>query len=277
MNNIQEETRTTSLLFQHLSQSQPRHRELSKFHMHIFNMFNVQALSVATLLLSRGWALPTLYNTTENKASTSVLFTASPGNAVDHCFESTFENKTSGASPKVQHCLKLVSNISGGGDWTINTYKHSQIAQYGTCAFGVESPKGDGWYMVGSQDIIDLINDSMNKYQSEGLVGAKGQMPCERKGDGHEIDVVWGIFHTGCHNWDDPDKCHQYSMKRLKNRMSRILRLCVTDGMTCFISFLATPKLVLIEYWKAVWRAATFGTDEGFVDSSQRRAEQRRC
>jgi hypothetical protein len=50
-------------------------------------------------------------------------------------------------------------------------------------------------YKVGNQDIIDLINDSVSKFQRDGLVGSKGVMNCQQLG----LDltyVLWGLYHT---------------------------------------------------------------------------------
>lgn len=66
---------------------------------------------------------------------------------------------------------------------------------YGTCAFGVQSfDVGATWYNVGNQDIIDLINSSIQKFTWNGLVGSKGNMHCQGDKNGGSVD--WGLYHT---------------------------------------------------------------------------------
>ncbi|KAL4725816.1 hypothetical protein ACLX1H_006490 [Fusarium chlamydosporum] len=98
----------------------------------------------------------------------------------DMCGDSTFENKSSGGSPKVDDCRQIARNIAGGGKWTVGAGgEHHQLVQYGTCAFGAQ---GAGSNMnsafIGNTDIIDLINDSIKRFEWNGLVGASGVMGC---------------------------------------------------------------------------------------------------
>ncbi|PPR07930.1 hypothetical protein CVT24_000910 [Panaeolus cyanescens] len=99
---------------------------------------------------------------------------------INNCGDSDFINQTSGGSPFVSDCLQIAANIAGGGSWAVALLTHRQLVQYGTCAFGVQ---GGFWlgvtnYKVGNADIIDLINDSVSRFQWNGRVGAKGSMPC---------------------------------------------------------------------------------------------------
>ncbi|PSN59371.1 hypothetical protein BS50DRAFT_476817, partial [Corynespora cassiicola Philippines] len=115
----------------------------------------------------------------------------------NECGDSSFENQTTGGSPTVNDCRQLARNIAGNGRWTVGAGgEHRQLAQYGTCAFGAQGNKSMNWAYIGNQDIIDLINDSINRFQWNGLVGAKGSMAC-RGGSGQIIDteMIWGIYH----------------------------------------------------------------------------------
>lgn len=50
---------------------------------------------------------------------------------------------------------------------------------------------------IGNQDIIDLINSSIEKFQWEGKVGAAGVMGCQSlTGLVGGVDMRWGIYHT---------------------------------------------------------------------------------
>jgi hypothetical protein len=115
------------------------------------------------------------------------------------CGTSTFTDATSDASPLVTDCQHIVTNIAGTqGSWEVEAaigHQH-QLVQYGTCAFGVTGTKGTGDvdFHVGAQDIVDLINSSIQKFAWKGLVGASGNMACQ--GDAGNDNVNWGIYHT---------------------------------------------------------------------------------
>ncbi|KAF9776746.1 hypothetical protein IL306_005037 [Fusarium sp. DS 682] len=119
--------------------------------------------------------------------------------SVSDCGDSTFENHSSGGSPQVSDCQQIARNIAGGGTWTVGAGgEHHQLVQYGTCAFGAQ---GAGSSMnaahIGNQDIIDLINDSIARFQWEGKVGAAGEMSCESiTGLFDGAKMRWGIYHT---------------------------------------------------------------------------------
>ncbi|PPQ75191.1 hypothetical protein CVT24_010130 [Panaeolus cyanescens] len=135
--------------------------------------------------------------------------------SVNDCGTSTFDNQTSGASPRVDDCLTIARNIAGGGSWVcyfwffiiawaltvlkaVALLAQHQLVQYGTCAFGVQA----GFYLgvtnfkVGNSDIIDLINDSVRMFQWNGLVGSKGTMACQSDPSQLPIIVDWGLYHT---------------------------------------------------------------------------------
>ncbi|KAF4464653.1 hypothetical protein FALBO_8509 [Fusarium albosuccineum] len=106
------------------------------------------------------------------------------------CGDSSFENQTSGASPRVVDCQQLNYNIRNGGTWFVGGSQR-QLASYGDCAFGARVNAGPACWArwVGNQDIIDLINDSIARYGGNGLVGAKGEMKCN---GGCTVD--WGLY-----------------------------------------------------------------------------------
>lgn len=117
----------------------------------------------------------------------------------DECHDSTFENETSDASPLVEDCLQIISNIEGDAstDFTHQVVGENQrqILQYGSCAFGIEATatNGNADFTVGGQDVIDIINDAVSRFGAGGKIGAKGQMKCS--GNVKDQDVEWGIYH----------------------------------------------------------------------------------
>lgn len=117
----------------------------------------------------------------------------------DVCGASTFVDQTSGASPPVSDCRALIKKIQDRSEPTDHEIENAigsqhQIEEYGECKFGVQGSgkHGNIDFHVGGQDIIDLINDSINKYGSSGRVGAKGSMSC--KGTVKDQDVDWGLY-----------------------------------------------------------------------------------
>jgi hypothetical protein len=116
---------------------------------------------------------------------------------INDCGDSTFVNQVSGASPTVADCNHLASNIAGDGTWTVSDTGQHQLAQYGTCALGVQATS-NGWYAyIGNEDIRDLIYESIRRFQWNGLVGSKGHMECQSgKGTLGDIGIDWGIYHT---------------------------------------------------------------------------------
>ncbi|KAF2830339.1 hypothetical protein CC86DRAFT_402385 [Ophiobolus disseminans] len=118
--------------------------------------------------------------------------------SINDCGDSSFENQSSGGSPKVSDCQQMARNIAGGGTWTTTFYLQRTLVTHKTCAFGVYSQGSSNTgtaFNVGNQDIIDLVNTSIAKFQWNGLVGAKGKMPCEGvRADW--ADVEWGLYHT---------------------------------------------------------------------------------
>ena len=112
-------------------------------------------------------------------------------NSVNDCGDSSFINQSSGGSPLISDCQMIQRNIAGGGTWTTNAIVgQRQLVQYGTCAFGVTVRSGTA--NVGNQDIIDIINTSIQMFSYEGRVGSKGTMPCQGPLGGTTVD--WGLY-----------------------------------------------------------------------------------
>lgn len=110
------------------------------------------------------------------------------------CADSTFVDQTSNASPKVEDCRQLIRNIEGtGASYEPGVGPQSEIARHASCKFGVTGKvAGNLYFHVEGQDIIDIINDSINKFGGSGKVGAKGKMRCS----GNTVDqsVDWGLY-----------------------------------------------------------------------------------
>lgn len=114
---------------------------------------------------------------------------------VTKCSGYTYEDETTSASPLVSDCKVLMSNIAGTtGTWTTGIGPQRTIPKYGTCKFGVQSVgvTGDVTFNTGSQDVVNIITESIAKYEWEGRVGAKGYMKCD--GDAGSQKVKWGLF-----------------------------------------------------------------------------------
>ncbi|KAL8371943.1 hypothetical protein RB595_001650 [Gaeumannomyces hyphopodioides] len=117
----------------------------------------------------------------------------------DHCGASSFENTGSDVSPLVSDCQQVIKNIEGDAS-TVFTHSitgHREILKFGTCRFGIERTGGTGGtvqFMVGGQDVIDLINDAIKQFGGGGRVGAKGVMPCAGVTVNTKVDVLWGIY-----------------------------------------------------------------------------------
>ncbi|OIW29502.1 hypothetical protein CONLIGDRAFT_669360 [Coniochaeta ligniaria NRRL 30616] len=138
---------------------------------------------------------PRAYTSLVNSTNPIVFL---PSDSINECSESTFTDQTSDASPKVDDCLRIATNIAGGGRWEVEaaTGEQHQLVQWGTCAFGVKAvpPWGDAFFYVGNQDIIDIINTSIQMFGGRGVVGSKGDMSCQAARE--PPNVEWGIYHT---------------------------------------------------------------------------------
>ena len=125
---------------------------------------------------------------------------------VNDCGKSTYEDETSGGSPTVADCQKIVRNIANGGTWKVSLIgEQYTLVDFGTCAFGAEGNKAADTAHIGNADITDLINESIKRFQSGGRVGAKGKMSCQSdRGGMGSGDLKWGLYTNP--NWTPPSK-----------------------------------------------------------------------
>lgn len=114
----------------------------------------------------------------------------------------TYTNEGSGGSPLVSDCLQLNANIDKDGNWRVMEDTQHQIAQYKTCAYGVEpfnKPSLD-IVVIGNGDIITTISESVKRFGGTGKVGASGTMWCQLVTDvvrnGNYAKIKFGIYHT---------------------------------------------------------------------------------
>jgi hypothetical protein len=49
-------------------------------------------------------------------------------------------------------------------------------------------------FKVGGQDAIDIINESIKRFATDGRVGAKGVMSCSGTTVNTKVNVEWGIY-----------------------------------------------------------------------------------
>ncbi|KAK8062875.1 hypothetical protein PG997_014972 [Apiospora hydei] len=113
------------------------------------------------------------WDTTKKGSSPHYPCDIPPGR--DTCGDSTFEDHT---------------------DFTTQVVGKNQreIGKSGTCHFGVEATKVNGNvnFVVGGQDMIDIINEAVKRFGGDGRVGAKGNMNCN--GNIKQQAVKWGIY-----------------------------------------------------------------------------------
>ncbi|KAL6233081.1 hypothetical protein BDW75DRAFT_252210 [Aspergillus navahoensis] len=124
-------------------------------------------------------------------------FPCNIANGKDYCGESTFEDQGSEASPLIEDCKQIIKNIQGtDGEWNTSPLeKQRALVSYGSCKFGVTGKGIDGnvSFMTGAQDIIDIINDAIEKFgRNDGRIGAKGTMQCD--GNIKKQKVDWGLY-----------------------------------------------------------------------------------
>jgi hypothetical protein len=117
----------------------------------------------------------------------------------DRCGGSTFTSLTSQYSPSVSDCKCVVDGVNKrGGYWFARPVDGlkvmTQIISCGSCAFAVKSDNDFG-SQVGDTDVRDLINDAINRFAKNGLIGATGDMGCQN--DQNEAKTTWTIMHVG--------------------------------------------------------------------------------
>jgi hypothetical protein len=125
------------------------------------------------------------------------------------CEGYTYYGDSSCASPYIKDCQQMLQNFDQSGGHNIEIGHNVQIANYQTCALNVKGPAGKTFYSVGLQDIIDLVNNSINNgslynpdYPTQ--IGAGGSMVCSAQPQGTE-NVAWSIDLN--QNWSDNPSC----------------------------------------------------------------------
>lgn len=138
------------------------------------------------------------WDTTKKGSSENYPCDVPPGK--NTCEDSSFVDQTTGASHLVVDCQTIIRNIEGNGstDFThqVVGHPHREILHYGTCAFGIEATKTDENvnFVVGGQDVIDIINDALDRFARDGKIGAKGNVNCN--GNVKSQPIEWGVYHT---------------------------------------------------------------------------------
>lgn len=90
----------------------------------------------------------------------------------DRCGDSSFINHTTTGSPTANDCWVIADtmqhwlNTPGSPeDWSFYGTSYTGIVWYGTCIFGVHTDYAAALTHIGSQDIRDLVVDSINRFQ----------------------------------------------------------------------------------------------------------------
>jgi hypothetical protein len=113
------------------------------------------------------------------------------------CYDITFEDQTSDASPSVSDCQGIIRNIGGtDGRWDTGIGPQKRLVLFGNCAVGVQNDgvKGSVDYFTGAQDLVDIIQGSMDRFGGgTGKIGAKGTMTCQ--GNASKQPVKWGLYY----------------------------------------------------------------------------------
>ncbi|CEI60021.1 unnamed protein product [Fusarium venenatum] len=111
------------------------------------------------------------------KPGTIPFYPCEPPAGRKTCGDSSFENETSDKSPLIKDCLDIIKNI----DTTlVGVLRQRQIVNSGSYALGVEATKADrnADFVVGGQDVINIINTAIGKYGKNDKIGAVGNMDC---------------------------------------------------------------------------------------------------
>ncbi|CAL5869597.1 uncharacterized protein PFLUO_LOCUS3827 [Penicillium psychrofluorescens] len=151
-------------------------------------MFKIFA-NVAILLATIACAAPTTRDDAIHPANKLVL-----RDSENYCGNSSFTGQTTGGSPSVSDCQQIATNIAGGGVWTLTDGSQHQLLQYGSCAFGATQTSFTGIVQIGNQDIIDLIDSSV-QYSWNDLISMEGDMSCAVEA-GMVTNVNWGLYYN---------------------------------------------------------------------------------
>ncbi|KAK1762199.1 putative necrosis-inducing factor-domain-containing protein [Phialemonium atrogriseum] len=120
------------------------------------------------------------------------------------CGATTWDPKTGTRSPLISDCVAVAAHVadSATGYYAVRGFGDDAgtfqgLLYSGSCYFGIR-PKTAAdagityaWY-IGTQDIQDLIRDSISQFGKKGRVSVEGDMSC--KNDESVMDVHWGIY-----------------------------------------------------------------------------------
>lgn len=122
------------------------------------------------------------------------------------CGATTWESHPTGSSPLVSDCQAIAAyhkEATHMGYYTVRDFSDPATFQglyySGTCYFGIrpktpEDAKAIPYWYIGSQDITDLIHDSIARFGKDGKVSAEGDMSCKNNQIGSAMGVHWGIY-----------------------------------------------------------------------------------
>src|SRR5262245_13535127 len=128
------------------------------------------------------------------------------GDDSNKCGGSTFNTLTSDWSAQSEHCQCIFDNLKRA-EWKGKFYARPiDGSKFGatavvclSCAFVVTSPNDFGTN-VGTEDVMDLIRDSISRFGRNNRIGAKGDMECEndngRSGPDAQSATTWSIEHV---------------------------------------------------------------------------------
>jgi len=97
------------------------------------------AISAGDSAVSVGDSAISMVETATSKRRDSPDAIFFKGDSINDCDSSSFENHSTGGSPLVEDCQQLTNNIAGCGHWEFQAGSQHQLAQYNSCAFGVET------------------------------------------------------------------------------------------------------------------------------------------
>ncbi|KAF7189129.1 hypothetical protein HII31_09551 [Pseudocercospora fuligena] len=92
------------------------------------------------------------------------------------CDASTFNNgkQYDIVQAPVSDCQALIAGVDRAGTFSLS---HSWARPYtqGECAFSVRVIAGSKPGLVGGADVVDLVTDSISKFQESGYISCRGQ------------------------------------------------------------------------------------------------------
>jgi hypothetical protein len=114
---------------------------------------------------------------------------------ISDCWDFTFEDDTTGNSPPIADCQRIVDNIVGtDGEWHTGIGPFKQLVSNGLCAVGTQNDGVNGpvVYHTGDDDLVNIILESAKRFGKDGRVGAKGTMRC--RGNVGNQPVKWSLY-----------------------------------------------------------------------------------